>query len=182
MKRFLVPLGALLIAGCAADRNARELGRVTLSQVVAYEDSVRQLSRQLNSHYKTTADNLAVNLAREAGNDLERARMTDAEDAAVAALDKGRLDPPMIRDFLTVSVQSEKEREIAVAAQIGAVRTGQKRAMADLQVKEDRLKEVRGKLERLQVDPGFTSYLNRLKPLFDAVKASGDAPQEGSAP
>jgi hypothetical protein len=37
-------------------------------------------------------------------------------------------------------------------------------------VKETRFRSVRQKLEKLQADPGFTSYLDRVKPLFEAAK------------
>ena len=179
--RRLIVLVAILTSGCAADESARDLSRVTLSQVVAYEDSIRKLSRDLNSNYQTTADHLAVNLQESARLNQNRSRRTDAQSAATAALQEGRLTLPMIRDFLAAEVKKDEDRKALVNADIAALRAAQKQVMAEVQVKEDRLKGIREKLEHLQADPGWTSYLDRLKPLYDAVKTAADKPSEEEA-
>jgi type I site-specific restriction endonuclease len=168
----------LVLAGCAADNNARELSRLTLAQVVSYEDSVRKLSRTLSNHYGQTAEDLSKDLQQGAKIDRRLARWTDAEEAAIDAMKDGGLTPPRLRDFISSSLKSDKERVDEINAEIAALRAGEKQSVAQLEVKEDRLKSVRHKLEKLQAEPGLTSYLNRLKPLFDTAKAAFEKSEE----
>jgi hypothetical protein len=172
MRAAILSFGLIFLAACSADNNARELSRQTLVQVVSYEDAVRALSRTLGSSYEKTTSDLAKDSAYSGEVSVHTMRLVDAQEAAIEAMNNGGLTPPMLRSYVSETLKKEQDRQDAIVADIAALKAEQKKSMAALDVKETRFRSVRQKLEKLQADPGLTSYLNRLKPLFEAAKSA----------
>jgi hypothetical protein len=162
--------GFVLLSACEADNNARNLSRVTLTQVIAYEEAERAAGRTLNSYYQQQTDSIATTLTTlaEVGGRVDTT--SNAEAVGEQAYEKGRLTPPMIRDFVASSTEQDRQTQVTFTEAITAMRKAQSQGRAAASVEEDRLKDVRSYLEKLQAEPGLTSYLDRMKPLYDAVK------------
>jgi len=164
---FLGLLG-LLVAGCAGTRPARELSRETLSQVVEYEQQVREASRLLQAYYRRVLKDVGDDYKSMERN-VERASRGVVADDAVDQLIADGYSAKRFRDYLTDVAQVTASERARYATLRGKLIAAENQAIKDVTVEESALKVTRSKLEFLQREPSLRDRADQIAPLLEAA-------------
>ena len=164
----LLSLLGLLVAGCAGTRPARELSRETLSQVVEYEQQVREASRLLQAHYRRVLKDVGDDYKSMQNTVEVTSRAVAAEDAVDQLMADG-YSAKRFRDYLTGVAESTATERARYATLRAKLIAAENQAIKEMTVEEAALKVTRSKLEFLQREPSLRDRADQIGPLLEAA-------------
>jgi hypothetical protein len=165
---IVLGLLSLLAAGCAGTRPARELSRETLSQVVEYEQQVREASRLLQAYYRRVLKDVGDDY-KLMQNNIERSSRAVAAEDAVDRLIADGYSAKRFRDYLTDVAEATASERARYATLRGKLIAAENQAIKDVTVEESALKVTRSKLEFLQREPSLRDRADQIGPLLEAA-------------
>ena len=170
-RRWLVLGVAVLVAGCAGTRPARELSRETLAHIVEYEQQVRDASRLLQGYYRQTLSEIGDDYKWMQHTVETVGRATVAEDAVDRLVADG-YSAKRFRDYLAAVAESTAAERALYAALRSKLEAAEAQAIKEVAIEESALKATRTKLEFLQREPSLRDRAEQIAPLLEtAIKA-----------
>ncbi len=176
--------GSLALAGGCAnspDAGARQLARETLAQVVEYEDSVRGLNRELTDYYGKNFDDIQMALLAQRSIESGVIRNQLAGDLADRFIAQGVRDSDF-RDFFVQVQQAQDQARLRNAEIVGQLDEQRKTTLAQVIMREQKLKALRVRLEKLQTPPSLSDQISQLREFYEAAKDAYDEAKEKDKP
>src|SRR6266850_1016854 len=164
---------AMSTSGCAneAEVHARNLAQETLAHVTEYEESVRSLSRSLEHYYTESYGDIETAVLFEQSLDNGVVRNVAAGDLA-DQLSQRNLQDSDFRDIVRHVLALQAESRTKYTAQLDQLRAERKATLEQVASREERLKTVRTRLEKLQILPSTDDQIAQLRDFYEAASAA----------
>lgn len=159
------------LVGCSGSRPARELSRETLSQLVEYEDQVRDMSRVLQTHYRRTIADMQTDIAA-AGRSSNRTSDAILAQDAVDELLARRLVDRSLRNFLEAVVARNAADRAQFADLLARLIAAETEAIRATTLEEKALQVTRARLEQLQREPSLSDRAEQIRPILETVSVA----------
>lgn len=159
---------AIFLFGCASGKEAREVARITLDQIITYEELIERKVKAEQVYYKESLNILHESLkSGQFTTELTMVTKAAQDFQSYVFHSKKDLQPKELRDSVYKLLESLRHSRARYANALTEYNEDLRKSLAALEVHKESLKKVRKGLEQLQAKP---SDVERLKEWFEFAK------------
>ncbi len=154
---------AFLAGGCAGEKEARDVARVSLAQTIAYEQQVDQKTKAESAYYAQRVAHLKGEATALIGaSDLELLTRAAEDFQSHAQSAPGSVSASLVRDETARFLDGLSSKQAYYATMMDGFNTQLLSSLESLSLQKAALERTRKALENLQREPGSMDELKRL--------------------